>query len=99
MARDFLLSKACVALMSLKNMEVVLLVATVVEHLVLGETMQMTTTSEQNRSMEYHLQETYYIISSLILNSCMAIALQARQTAKEMLAFTYGKYLGLKFHK
>ncbi|KAF5957908.1 hypothetical protein HYC85_005133 [Camellia sinensis] len=47
LAGDFLLSRACVALASLKNTEVVSLLATVVEHLVTGETMQMTTTSEQ----------------------------------------------------
>lgn len=70
LARDILLYRACMALVALKNTEVVSLVATVVEHLVSGETMQMTTTSEQNRSMEYYLQETCYIISSLIFNSC-----------------------------
>ncbi|XP_021904679.1 solanesyl diphosphate synthase 3, chloroplastic/mitochondrial-like isoform X2 [Carica papaya] len=47
LAGDFLLSRACVALASLKNTEVVSLLATVVEHLVTGETMQMSTTSEQ----------------------------------------------------
>jgi len=47
LAGDFLLSRACVALASLKNTEVVTLLATVVEHLVTGETMQMTTTLEK----------------------------------------------------
>ncbi|TXG47982.1 hypothetical protein EZV62_027276 [Acer yangbiense] len=50
LAGDFLLSRACVALASLKNTEVVSLLATVVEHLVTGETMQMTTTSAQRCS-------------------------------------------------
>lgn len=47
LAGDFLLSRACVALASLKNTEVVCLLATVVEHLVTGETMQMTTSSDE----------------------------------------------------
>ncbi|KAM1883376.1 hypothetical protein ACFX13_004749 [Malus domestica] len=47
LAGDFLLSRACVALASLRNTEVVSLLSTVVEHLVTGETMQMTTTSDQ----------------------------------------------------
>ncbi|PHU03113.1 Solanesyl-diphosphate synthase 1, mitochondrial [Capsicum chinense] len=47
LAGDFLLSRACVALASLKNTEVVSLLATVVEHLVTGETMQMTTSSDE----------------------------------------------------
>ncbi|XP_077253830.1 solanesyl diphosphate synthase 3, chloroplastic/mitochondrial-like isoform X2 [Tasmannia lanceolata] len=94
LAGDFLLSRACVALASLKNTEVVTLLATVVEHLVTGETMQMTTTPEQRYSMEYYLQKTYYKTASLISNSCKAIALLAGQTAEvSMLAFDYGRNL------
>ncbi|KAK6150086.1 hypothetical protein DH2020_017611 [Rehmannia glutinosa] len=82
LAGDFLLSRACVALASLKNTEVVSLLAKVVEHLVTGETMQMTTTSDQRCSMEYYMQKTYYKTASLISNSCKAIALLAGQTAE-----------------
>ncbi|XP_052179662.1 solanesyl-diphosphate synthase 1, mitochondrial isoform X7 [Diospyros lotus] len=98
LAGDFLLSRACVALASLKNTEVVSLLARVVEHLVTGETMQMTTTSEQRCSMEYYLQKTYYKTASLISNSCKAIALLAGQTTEvSMLAYEYGKNLGLAY--
>ncbi|KDP37498.1 hypothetical protein JCGZ_05937 [Jatropha curcas] len=98
LAGDFLLSRACIALASLKNTEVVSLLATVVEHLVTGETMQMTSTSDQRCSMEYYMQKTYYKTASLISNSCKAIALLAGQTAEAaMLAFEYGKNLGLAF--
>ncbi|KAJ6362289.1 hypothetical protein OIU77_030657 [Salix suchowensis] len=98
LAGDFLLSRACVALASLKNTEVVSLLATVVEHLVTGETMQMTSTSEQRCSMEYYMQKTYYKTASLISNSCKAIALLAGQTTEvAMLAFEYGKNLGLAY--
>ncbi|XP_008787644.1 solanesyl-diphosphate synthase 1, mitochondrial-like isoform X2 [Phoenix dactylifera] len=98
LAGDFLLSRACVALASLKNTEVVSLLATVVEHLVTGETMQMTTTSEQRSSMEYYLQKTYYKTASLISNSCKAIALLAGQTAEvSVLAYDYGRNLGLAY--
>nr|UZG94245.1 geranyl pyrophosphate synthase [Paeonia suffruticosa] len=98
LAGDFLLSRACVALASLRNTDVVILLATVVEHLVTGETMQMTTTSEQRCSMDYYMEKTYYKTASLISNSCKAIALLAGQTAEvAMLAFEYGKNLGLAF--
>ncbi|CAI0544839.1 unnamed protein product [Linum tenue] len=98
LAGDFLLSRACVALASLRNTEVVSLLATVVEHLVTGETMQMTTTTEQRCSMEYYLQKTYYKTASLISNSCKAVALLAGQTAEvATLAFEYGRNLGLAF--
>ncbi|KAK1314020.1 hypothetical protein QJS10_CPA06g01950 [Acorus calamus] len=98
LAGDFLLSRACVALASLKNTEVVTLLATVVEHLVTGETMQMTTSAEQRCSMEYYLQKTYYKTASLISNSCKAIALLAGQTAEvSVLAYDYGRNLGLAY--
>nr|ASQ40926.1 geranyl pyrophosphate synthase 1 [Pelargonium graveolens] len=98
LAGDFLLPRACVALAALKNTEVVSLLATVVEHLVTGETMQMTTTSEQRCSLEHYMQKTYYKTASLISNSCKAIALLAGQTAEvSMLAYEYGKNLGLAF--
>ncbi|KMZ74551.1 Solanesyl-diphosphate synthase 3, chloroplastic/mitochondrial [Zostera marina] len=98
LAGDFLLSRACVALASLKNTEVVTLLATVVEHLVTGETMQMTTTLEKRCSMEYYLQKTFYKTASLISNSCQAIALLADQSAQvSCLAYDYGKNLGLAF--
>ncbi|XP_034213943.1 solanesyl diphosphate synthase 3, chloroplastic/mitochondrial isoform X2 [Prunus dulcis] len=98
LAGDFLLSRACVALASLRNTEVVSLLSTVVEHLVTGETMQMTTTSDQRCSMEYYIQKTYFKTASLISNSCKAIAILAGHTAEvAMLAFEYGKNLGLAF--
>lgn len=98
LAGDFLLSRACVALAALKDTEVVSLLAKVVEHLVTGETMQMSTTREQRCSMEYYLEKTYYKTASLISNSCKAVALVGGQTAEvSMLAYEYGKNLGLAF--
>ncbi|KAI3971498.1 hypothetical protein MKX01_034948, partial [Papaver californicum] len=98
LAGDFLLSRACVALASLKNTEVVTLLATVVEHLVTGETMQMASTSEQRCSMDQYMQKTYYKTASLMANSCKAIALLAGQaTDVAMLAYNYGRNLGLAY--
>lgn len=98
LAGDFLLSRACLALASLKNTEVVTLMATAVQHLVNGETMQMTTSVDQRYNMEYYMQKTYYKTASLISNSCKAIALLAGQTAEvSILAYEYGKNLGLAY--
>ncbi|PHT68505.1 Solanesyl diphosphate synthase 3, chloroplastic/mitochondrial [Capsicum annuum] len=49
-------------------------------------------------SMEYYMQKTYYKTTSLISNSCKAITLLAGHTAEvSVLAFDYGKNLGLAF--
>uniref|UniRef100_A0A804PC00 Solanesyl-diphosphate synthase 1, mitochondrial n=1 Tax=Zea mays TaxID=4577 RepID=A0A804PC00_MAIZE len=98
LAGDFLLSRACVALAALGNTEVVSLMATAVEHLVTGETMQISTSREQRRSMEYYLQKTYYKTASLISNSCKAVAILAGHTTEvSVLAYEYGRNLGLAF--
>ncbi|KAH7678850.1 geranyl diphosphate synthase protein [Dioscorea alata] len=98
LAGDFLLSRACIALSSLGNTEVVSLMATAVEHLVNGETMQMTTSAEKRCSMEYYLQKTFYKTASLISNSCKCVAILAGQTAEvSMLAYNYGQNLGLAY--
>ncbi|MBA0578767.1 hypothetical protein Gorai_021039 [Gossypium raimondii] len=98
LAGDFLLSRACLTLASLKNTEVVTLIATVVENLVTGETMQLTTASNKRFSMEYYMQKTYNKTASLMSNSCKSVALLAGHTTViAMLAFEYGKNLGLAF--
>ncbi|XP_010228271.1 solanesyl-diphosphate synthase 1, mitochondrial [Brachypodium distachyon] len=93
LAGDFLLSRACVALAALGNTEVVSLMATAVEHLVTGETMQISTSREQRRSMEYYLQKTYYKTASLISNTILA----GHTADVSLLAYEYGRNLGLAF--
>ncbi|KNA04088.1 hypothetical protein SOVF_202910 isoform B, partial [Spinacia oleracea] len=94
LAGNFLLSRAFVVLASLENDEIVSLIAEVVEHLITGETMQMTTTSEQRLNMQYYMEKTYYKTASLISNSCKAISLLTEQTAEtSTLAYDYGKHL------
>ncbi|KAJ1403200.1 Polyprenyl synthetase [Sesbania bispinosa] len=75
----FAFSGLCYSGLLKEPQRVVSLLAKVVEHLVTGETMQMTTTSDQRCS-------------------CKAIAILAGQTSEvAMLAFEYGKNLGLAF--
>ncbi|KAL8511848.1 hypothetical protein ACS0TY_018325 [Phlomoides rotata] len=98
MAGDFVLARACLALASLGNDEVVTLMATAIKHLVTGETMQMTNTSDRRCSMEFYMEKTYYKTASLISNSCKAVAILGEQTPDiSVLAYEYGKHLGLGF--
>lgn len=98
LAGDFLLSRASVALASLKNIEVVELLSKVLEHLVTGEIMQLTSNKEKSCNMEYYLEKTFYKTASLMANSCKAIAILAGQPrAVATLAYDYGKHLGMAF--
>lgn len=98
LAGDFLLSRASVALASLKNTEVVELLSKVLEHLVTGEIMQLTSNKEKTCNMDYYLEKTFYKTASLMANSCKAIALLAGQSgAVATLAYDYGRNLGMAF--
>ncbi|XP_026397906.1 solanesyl-diphosphate synthase 1, mitochondrial-like [Papaver somniferum] len=91
LAGDVLLSRALVALSSLGNNEVVDLIWRSVQHLVTGETMQMTAAFEQRCSMEYYMKMTYNKTAALISNSCQAVSIITGQTAAvSMLAYDYG---------
>jgi hypothetical protein len=62
---DFLLSKASISLARLRNLEVVELLSTVIEHLVKGEVMQMrpSSTDNTNAALEYYLRKNFYKVS------------------------------------
>ncbi|KAL2650988.1 hypothetical protein R1flu_019116 [Riccia fluitans] len=98
LAGDFLLARASVALASLQNTDVVDLLSRVLEHLVTGEIMQLTTSTKELCSMEYYMQKTFYKTASLMANSCKAIALLAEQPRDVAeLAFDYGRHLGIAY--
>ncbi|MCL7023117.1 hypothetical protein MKW94_014896 [Papaver nudicaule] len=98
LAGDFLFSRACVGLASVKDPEVFSLMSAAIEHLVAGEIMQMTSTSEDLFSMDQYMRKTYYKTASLIANSCKSIAILAGQTTEvAMLAYDYGRNLGLAY--
>ncbi|XP_024382601.1 solanesyl-diphosphate synthase 1, mitochondrial isoform X2 [Physcomitrium patens] len=98
LAGDFLLARASVALASLRNTEVVELLSQVLEHLVTGEIMQLSVEDKDMSNMDYYMQKTFYKTASLMANSCKAIAVLAGQPEDvALLAFNYGRHLGLAY--
>ena len=71
---DFLLSRASVALARLRNLEVVELLSTVIDHLVKGEIMQMKPTSsddganktKNSAALDFYLRKNFYKTASLM---------------------------------
>jgi len=95
---DFLLARASVALASLKNTQVVALIATVIENLVTGEMMQSKCSQEERLSLDYYYQKTYLKTASLIANSCKSVALLGDHNQQvAQLAYDYGYHLGMSF--
>jgi len=107
LAGDFLLARASVSLARLRNIEVVELLSTVIEHLVKGEVMQSrpqalvdgSGTGENGQAaLEYYLHKNFYKTGSLMANSCRAAVLLAGGgDALQNQAFAYGRHVGLAF--
>ncbi|KAK8121265.1 histidine kinase 3 [Apiospora kogelbergensis] len=105
LAGDFLLGRASVALVRIRNAEVAELFATVLANLVEGEFMQMKNTIDDEQvpqwseaAFSYYIEKTYLKTASLISKSCRAAALLSRASATIVsAAYAYGKYLGLAF--
>jgi hexaprenyl-diphosphate synthase len=101
---DFLLARASVALARLRNVEVVELLATVIETLVEGEIMQLSNKPANGRPittqvrLQYYLDKSYMKTGSLFARSCKASTLligASRDLAN--MSYTFGKNLGLAF--
>lgn len=107
LAGDFLLARASVCLARLRDVAVVELLSTVIEHLVKGEVMQMKAVlqgrargEEASRAaFELYMRKTYYKTGSLIANSCKAAVLLAHpeDTRLADAAYRYGKHVGIAF--
>jgi len=107
LAGDFLLARASVSLARLRNVEVVELLSTVIEHLVKGEVMQSRpqalldgsgVADDGRAALEYYLHKNYYKTGSLMANSCRAAVLLAGHgDALQAQAFAYGRHVGLAF--
>lgn len=81
LAGDFLLARASVCLARLRNVEVVELLSTVIEHLVKGEVMQMSHALRNEKAtsaaFDMYMTKTYYKTASLMANSCKVCAAAA----------------------
>lgn len=102
LAGDFLLARASVCLARLRNVEVIELLSTVIEHLVRGEVMQMQAAFRDQNALDtafnMYMRKTYYKTASLMANSCKAAALLAgHPPAVCESVFLYGKHVGLAF--
>lgn len=95
---DFLLSRASVSLARLRNLEVVELLSTVIEHLVKGEIMQIKPVTNGISGLEYYLRKNFYKTASLMGNSCLAAAVLGGCSDEcKKASYMYGVHLGQAF--
>jgi len=98
LAGDFLLARSSLALAQLRNVEVIEMLSTVIEHLVKGEIMQMKDSWEAMASMDHYMKKSFYKTASLVAHSCKASAVlgdSSLDTAE--IAYEYGRHVGMAF--
>ena len=97
---DYLLSRASVNLARLRNFEVTEIIATVIEHLVKGEILQMKPSGDPtgNSALVKYMKKNFYKTASLMGHGCLAAAVLGNHSEKEQrAAYLYGTYLGQAF--
>lgn len=99
LAGDFLLSRACVMLGRMRDSRVVEAMSIVLEHLVLGEVLQMRVPdSHLNHRLVGYLRKNFYKTASLMALSCKSAAmLGAYDPALLDASYRYGKHVGMAF--
>lgn len=105
LAGDYLLARSSIALARLRNVEVVEIMSTIIEHLVRGEVMQLNplpaTSSDQSshsHQLQYYLKKNFFKTASLMANSCRSTAVLADLPPETVqLSYLYGKHLGVAF--
>ncbi|VDM60744.1 unnamed protein product [Angiostrongylus costaricensis] len=96
---DFILARATQILCSINRPNVISVMASIIEDLVMGEFMQMTAkTGATEDTMEQYMEKTFRKTASLFANTCKSVALLAEGTADlQWRASEYGRHLGIAF--
>jgi geranylgeranyl pyrophosphate synthase len=105
LAGDFLLARSSVCMARLRNLDVIELLATVIEHLVKGEVIQMKGVrlkgGADSSAFDLYLRKNYYKTGSLMANSCRASSLLQEDVPvsreAQDAAFVYGRGVGAAF--
>ena len=103
LAGDFLLARASVSLARLRQVDVIEVLSTVIEHLVKGEVMQIRQKSsssfqDSNSAFEFYLRKNFYKTGSLMANSCRAAAmLGGSDQSTTLAAYEFGRGVGAAF--
>ena len=100
LAGDYLLAKASVLLARLQHFQVVEVMASALEALVMGEIMQARSKKEELLDMNYYLRKSYFKTASLICSACKSSALLAGYDEANdvtVAAEEYGYHLGMAY--
>jgi all-trans-nonaprenyl-diphosphate synthase len=98
LAGDFLFAKSSIYLARLGSLEVVELLATVIDHLAEGEMLQIKSHFDSSLAFDEYIEKSFYKTASLMANSCRAAAVLSDMPEELCAAaYNYGRHLGIAF--
>jgi all-trans-nonaprenyl-diphosphate synthase len=98
LAGDFLFAKSSIYLARLGSLEVVELLATVIDHLAEGEMLQIKNHFDSSLAFDEYIEKSFYKTASLMANSCRAAAVLSNMPEELCeAAYNYGRHLGIAF--
>ncbi|CAF1596590.1 unnamed protein product [Adineta ricciae] len=102
LAGDYILGISSVLLAQIGNSEVILLLSRVIQDLVRGEFMQLSTKESDAEQFQDYLNKTFCKTASLFANTCKAVALLGNISNVDVnqcadLAYEFGKNFGMAF--
>jgi all-trans-nonaprenyl-diphosphate synthase len=98
LAGDFLFAKSSIYLARLGSLEVVELLATVIDHLAEGEMLQIKSHFDSSLAFDEYIEKSFYKTASLMANSCRAAAVLSDMPEEICAAaYNYGRHLGIAF--
>ncbi|CAL8079813.1 unnamed protein product [Calicophoron daubneyi] len=97
---DFILTHSSRLLAEIGDPDVIAVLSLVIQDLIHGELMQLSTSADDTERFQAYLTKTYRKTASLMGNSCKAVAMLSRPTLPKKLiqsAYEFGRHLGMAF--
>ncbi|XP_057381455.1 all trans-polyprenyl-diphosphate synthase PDSS1-like [Daphnia carinata] len=97
-AGDFILGRAMSITADISDEEVSVLLNTMIDHIVIGEIMQLVNGETEEERFDHYIDKTFKKTASLLAHSCQSVALlSGGDSTLQTMAFKIGRDLGMAF--
>lgn len=98
LAGDFVLGRTMRITAEINNEDIAILLKTTIDHIVIGEIMQLGSGKTQEERFAHYVEKTFKKTASLLAHSCQAVALlSGSDSTLQTMAFQIGRQLGMAF--
>ncbi|XP_046454606.1 all trans-polyprenyl-diphosphate synthase PDSS1-like isoform X2 [Daphnia pulex] len=98
LAGDFVLGRSMRIIAEINNEDVSILLNTMIDHIVIGEIMQLSAGATEEERFAHYVDKTFKKTASLLAHSCQAVSvLSGADSDVQAMGFTLGRQLGMAF--